>query len=95
MFKNISEVKKANKTAGHYWFSPDTVKYFASRVETPVIGGFYWVESQRNYDGTAREYKAVAASPDGDISYLHGAEGFATLEDAKAVIDEIIASREA
>lgn len=44
-FKNITEVKKANKAIGHHWFDRDTIEYHGSKVETPVMGGFYWVES--------------------------------------------------
>ena len=93
MFKNITEVKRANKELGHHWFSTSTVKYFNARVETPVLGGYYWVESQDNYDRTKREYLAVSAAPDGAVSYLHGAERFNTLAEAKAIIDAIIEGR--
>ena len=70
-YRNITEVKKANKAVGHYWFSPDTIKHFASRVETPIMGGRYWVESTRNADDSDREYKLCAASDDGVVGYLH------------------------
>ena len=93
-FKNITEVKRANKARGHYWFSPATVKSFKSRVETPVQGGFYWVESTTNYNDTAREYLAVGCSPDGDIQYLHGAQRFATKASAQRIIDAILKARE-
>lgn len=89
MFRNITEVKKANKAMGHHWFSVKD----ARRV-TPLIGGFYWVESLPNFDDTGRDYMAVAASPDGAIQYLADAERFATLQEAKAIIDNIVNNRE-
>lgn len=70
MFRNITEVKKANKAAGHFWFSPATIKAFTSRVESPIMGGRYWVESTTNADDTDREYKLVVAHDSGDVQYL-------------------------
>lgn len=92
-FKNIAEIKRANRAGGHYWFSPDTIRFFGAKVETPVIGGFYWVESTDNYDNTRREFLAVGASPTGDISYLRGGERFTTKEQALAVINDIVENR--
>jgi hypothetical protein len=88
MFRNITEVKHANRALGHHWFVADPTRNY--RRETILLGGRYWVESSDNFDGTAREYMAVAADPNGRISYLHGAERFVTLAQARAIIDTII-----
>ena len=69
-YRTIAEVKKANKAAGHYWFSPATLKAFASRVETPIIGGRYWDEATTTYNGDGREYKMAVADDTGDVRYL-------------------------
>jgi hypothetical protein len=74
-FTNVEEIKKANAAAGRFWFSPDTIKAFAARVETRVYyagdNRRLWVESTRNYDDSAREYKiAVFGVADADVSYL-------------------------
>lgn len=92
-FKNITEIKRANKALGHHWFTHDPVSNY--RVETKVLGGHYWVESANNFDQTARVFFAVAADPSGAVSYLHGAERFAFLDDARAIIDAIIDGRDA
>jgi hypothetical protein len=81
-FTNIAEIRQANKNAGRFWFSPETVRAFASRVESRVYdggagydypdGSRLWVESTKNYDDTAREYKIALFSVfTGDISYLN------------------------
>jgi hypothetical protein len=87
----LPEIKRANKAIGHYWFEHDPVR--AYRRETKLLGGRYWVESSWNYDGTKREYLAVAADPNGGIGYLHGTERFPTLAEAVAVINAILDGR--
>jgi hypothetical protein len=88
MYKNFTEIRRANKAIGHHWFEVDPTRNH--RRETVLLGGRYWVESRDNFDGTAREYLAVAADPNGRVSYLHGAQRFATLAQARAIIDTII-----
>jgi hypothetical protein len=83
---------RANKAIGHYWFEHDPLR--AYRRETKLLGCRYWVESSWNYDGTKREYLAVAADPNGGVGYLHGAERFPTLAEAVAVINAILDGRE-
>lgn len=90
-FTNIAEIKRANKNAGRYWFSVDTVRAFKSRVESRIYdggashdypeGSRLWVESTTNYDDTAREYKlAIFDVATGDISYVSArAPKFTTL----------------
>lgn len=56
-FTNIAQIKEAAKASGSFWFSPSTVKYFRSRVESRIYESSscrYWVESIRNFDDTGR-----------------------------------------
>lgn len=80
-FTNIAEIRRANKNAGFYWFSPDTIRAFDSRHVSRVYdggasygypeGSRLWVESTRNHDDTGREYKlAIFDVATGDISYI-------------------------
>lgn len=69
-YRNITEVKRANKAAGRFWFSPATIKCFGARVETPIMDGRFWVESARTYDDEGREYKLVTADDAGEVDYL-------------------------
>jgi hypothetical protein len=109
-FKNITEVKRANKAIGHHWFSRESVEYHGSRVETPVMGEHYWVESAwknaaDHFDYShhanhlspddyelSRVYRPVAVDPNGAVQYLRP-NGYKTLAEAKAVIDDILAGR--
>lgn len=80
-FTNIAEIRRANKNAGFCWFSPGTIRAFdsghVSRIYDGGAGHDYpegsrlWVESTRNYNDTAREYKlAIFDVATGDISYV-------------------------
>lgn len=98
-FRNITEIKKANKAAGRYWFSPATVKLFASRTETPIMGGRFWVESTRNADESGREYKLCMVHDDGDVEYVRHPGGgdilrFATRVEAIDALTDHIADLE-
>lgn len=70
MFKTIDEIKAANAAAGHNWFSPDTMRYWHTRVSGTVYGGRYFVTS----DGPSGErgYTVRHASPDGGVSTARG-----------------------
>lgn len=89
-FTNIADIKHANKNAGFYWFSPDTIRAFDSRHVSRIYdggashgypeGSRLWVESTRNYNGTAREYKlAIFDIATGDISYVSAHIGWSAI----------------
>ena len=66
MFRALIEVKRANKAIGHHWFERSNVEYSGSQVVTPILGGFYWVESvYRNAASTWDfNHSSVNSSPD-------------------------------
>lgn len=67
MFKRMSEIKAANRAAGYFFFSPDTMRFFNSRVETGVIGGRYFITSEQYDENSPREYTARRANDDGTV----------------------------
>lgn len=90
MFKNITEVKKANKAAGHYWFSVKD-----SRVVSTVMGGRYWVESNAPFnDDEPRRIQAAGAADSGEVTWLNDADEFESIDAAKAYIRGIIEGRD-
>lgn len=81
-FTNIGDIRRANKKAGLFWFSPATITAHGVKVESRVYdegvsddypeGSRLWVESRRNFDGTAREHLIARFNVQtGDISYAH------------------------
>lgn len=89
-YRTITEVKRANKASGHFWFSPATVKAFASRVESPILGGRYWVESTTTYNDEGREYKLCVADDDGDVQYVRGDDGILRFETRVDALDALV-----
>ncbi len=83
MFRTIEEIKQANANAGQHWFSPDTMRYFNSRVLAGVIGGRYFVTSERYDDGTPRLYTIRVANEDGTIDTVGDFQGYETADSAK------------
>lgn len=60
----LREIKQANKDAGLFYFSPDTMRFFRSRVSEIVHqgpGGVYLVTSEQNhgYGGPYRRLYTV------------------------------------
>jgi len=52
----IDAIKEANHMAGQFWFSPDTLRFFRSRIGSTVYegpGGVYFVSSEQfGFNGT-------------------------------------------
>ena len=74
MFKTVSEIIELNKERGRFFFSPETMMFFSSRIEgNRVYGTKYFVTSEQfeSSDGDLpREYTVRAASDDGDIKTI-------------------------
>ena len=69
-WSSIAEVRKANRQLGHHWFDRDTMAFFASRVETGILGGRYFVSSEQYSEDTPRRYTVRAVNSDGSIDTL-------------------------
>jgi hypothetical protein len=82
-YTNIAEINAANKAAGRFWFSPATIEFFDSRVESRVYdegtsteypkGSRLWVESTKSgFDDTRREFKLARFNVEtADIDRVH------------------------
>ena len=90
MYKDITEIKKANEEAGHYFFSPDTLQFWGSKVYPRVYGGRYYITSEDNFDRTAKFYSVRRADERGHIETVWGFLEFNTLEQAKRAIEALL-----
>jgi hypothetical protein len=43
----MADVRRLNREKGQYFFSPDTMKFFDSRVESELIGNRFFVTSEQ------------------------------------------------
>jgi hypothetical protein len=84
-FEYISEVKAANKAKGHHWFAKGTMEFFASRIESGVIGGRYFVTSEKTgFDDETRAFAVRVANDDGSIDTVGEFQEHATRDAAVA-----------
>jgi hypothetical protein len=75
MYRDIEEIKSANKAAGGNWFSPDTMAWFDGRVYPGVYGGRYFVSSEQDSHGAwdgQRLYTVRECDEDGDVHTAPG-----------------------
>ena len=53
---NTTQLKQLARDCGSYFFSPDTMRFFNSRVSNNVWGGRYFITSERYDYNTPRRY---------------------------------------
>jgi hypothetical protein len=95
---NIENIKKSNAARGFHFFSPDTLRFFSSRIGTTVygvwhfehknyadqVGGQYFITSERNTMGDyPRLYTVRRFNPvTGNISTIGGFQAYKTSQGA-------------
>jgi len=83
MFENITQVKKANKAQGGHFFDPQAMRFFNSKVESSVIGGRFFVTSERYDLDALKRYTIREVAPSGEIvGDLGGFQRFESVEGA-------------
>ena len=85
--KTIADLKEKNKELGHHFFSPETMRFFGSKIESGILGGNYFITSEKNFDDTKREFRVRSFAPTGKIGNPLG-KTFDTKEQAKDAIKE-------
>jgi hypothetical protein len=70
-FRDMNEVRAANKRIGHHYFDRETLRWWLSRIGDELYGGRYFVTSERDrlghvWDGR-RRYSVREALPDGSV----------------------------
>ena len=95
-YNNITQIKRANKAAGSYWFSPETLKWFNSKFPAkcvyPVRDGAFFISSEYSKgvyistgwipDGPTR-WTLRFADAEGGISTVGEFQQYESLEEAK------------
>jgi hypothetical protein len=83
MFKTMADVRAANKAIGNHWFEKSTMKFFNSRVESRLLGGRYFITSERRELTFPKRYTVREVLPDGGIKTVGEFQGYTLLEDAQ------------
>ena len=74
-FTSIADVKRANAEIGHHWFEPQAMRFFQSRISRDLIGGRWFVSSERGWDDV-RKYTVRVVRADGAIDTEGGFDAF-------------------
>ncbi len=62
-FRDIAHVRKANKEAGKFWFQPETMQFFNSRIVGELEAGRYFLTSEQYHSDALTG--ALGRSPKG------------------------------
>lgn len=81
VFENIAQVKAANKAIHEYWFEPETMRFFATKLESGLIGGCYFVTSE-SFPTGPRRATIRQANPDGSIETVGDFGGYRDVQAA-------------
>lgn len=95
-FKTISDVRAANKAAGHHFFDRDTMRFFRSRVVSGLYAGRYFIT--REIFGERPTFTVREVSPSGKVESAHGTvldDRRSTLEQARELARELASAARA
>ena len=90
MYNSISEIKIKNKEINQRWFSPQTMKFFNSKIETGVLKGKYFITSERREKYFPKKYSIRKAEENGSIDTIGEFQQFSSIEEAKDFLDSSI-----
>ena len=87
----MGQVRKRHADKGGHWFSPDTLRFFGSRVGGTLYGGRYFVTSEyTGFDKTGRAYTVRETDAEGEISTVGEFLGHGTREGAIRAIRKLL-----
>lgn len=93
-FRNLAAVKRANQAAEQFWFTPETLRFFNSRMETDLIGGRWFVTSETPGD-EPRRFTVREALPSGHIATVGEFRQYASKAEARTAIRDLVTASEA
>lgn len=69
-YESTAQIIEANRDAGQFFFSPDTMRFFKSKVQPVVVAGRLFITSEQFDDDSPRQYKVRVAADNGHVSNL-------------------------
>lgn len=90
-YLSVSQIKRHNEDIGHHFFSPDTLRFFKSKVYEDLHLGQYFITSEMNKYATdgKREYTIRRATGTGEIETVGIFGGYSSLKSARTALRKI------
>lgn len=85
-YTNLGAVMEANDQAGGHWFDDDTIQFFKTKFESDLIGGRYFITSERG-PHFPRAYSIRMADEDAVIQTIGDFMEHKTLKDAMTALE--------
>lgn len=93
-FANLAAVKRANEMIEQHWFSPNTLRFFRSRMESALIAGRWFITSETPDDHTPRRFTVREALPTGNIGTVGEFRQYASKAEARTAIRDLASEAE-
>lgn len=84
-FASVADVRTANKFAGLYFFSRETMKMFGSKIESALYAGTLFITSEETWGNEGRHYTVRYTVPTGEVFTLEGASQLKTIDEARDI----------
>lgn len=90
-YLSVTQIKRHNEDIGHHFFSPDTLRFFKSKVYEDLHLGRYFITSEMNKYATdgKREYTIRVAKGDGSIDTVGEFGQYPSLKSARTALGKI------
>lgn len=89
-YTSIADVRAANAAIGGHWFERGSMRFFNSVIESKLIGGRWFVTSERMDLDRRKLYSVREALPTGEIDTVGEFQGYGTREDAMDAVRELV-----
>lgn len=85
----MEDVKRNNGNAGRFFFSPDSMKFFRSKIESRLLKERFFITSEQAGDEHPREFTIRVYDADTHkIGTMGGFQAYKTKEEAEIAIAE-------
>lgn len=88
-YKTIAEVRAANKSTNHFFFSRDTMRFWQTRIHGGLRRGRFFITPEDNYDRSRRQFSIREALEDGTIKTPRAGR-YSTLEAAREALKGLL-----
>lgn len=87
--RTIAELKATNKANGNFWFDPDTMRFWRSKIHGGIRREKYFITSEDDFSRTRRLFSIRTFNAQGEIDTIGKFQAYATLTEAVEALKEI------